>query len=119
VTIAAGVEPFDRAVFTYGTPSAYPPDRSRLYFPSLLSFSWSKSSLDETMTSAIRESADSLRVAALKDGQDVEHAAVYPNYALFDTPLKDMYGNNVPRLHALRQAIDPDNVMGLAGGFRF
>jgi hypothetical protein len=119
VTIAAGAELFDRAVFTHGTPSAYPPDRSRLYFPSLLSFSWLKSSLDETVTRAIRESADSLRAAALKDGQDVEHAAVYPNYALFDTPLKDMYGNNVPRLHALRQAIDPDNVMGLAGGFRF
>ena len=77
------------------------------------------SSLDETMTRAIRESADSLRAAALKDGQDVEHAAVYPNYALFDTPLEDMYGKNVPRLHALRQAIDPNDVMGLAGGFRF
>jgi hypothetical protein len=100
-------------------PSAYPPDRSLLYFPSLLGFSWLNSSLDDTMTRAIRESADNLRAAALKDGQDVEHAAVYPNYALFDTPLEDMYGKNVARLHALRQAIDPNNVMGLAGGFRF
>jgi hypothetical protein len=71
------------------------------------------------MTSAIRESADSLRAAAQKDGQDVEHAVVYPNYALFDTPLQDMYGQNVPTLQALRQAIDPEDVMGLAGGFKF
>jgi hypothetical protein len=119
VTIAAGAEPFGRTVFTHGKPSAYPPDRSLLYFPSLLGFSWLNSSLDDTMTRAIRESADNLRAAALKDGQDVEHAAVYPNYALFDTALKDMYGKNVPRLHELRQAIDPNDVMGLAGGFRF
>ncbi|KAI9437956.1 FAD-binding domain-containing protein, partial [Lactarius indigo] len=119
VTIAALAEPFDRGIFTHGPPSAYPPDRSRVFFPSILSFLWSNSSLDETMTRAIRESADSLRAAALEDGQDVEHAAVYPNYALFDTPLEDMYGKNVPRLRALRRAVDPGDVMGLAGGFRF
>jgi hypothetical protein len=71
------------------------------------------------MTRAIRESANSLRAAALKDGQDVEHAAVYPNYAMFDALLEDMYGQNVPRLEALRLAIDPEEVMGLAGGFKF
>ena len=62
--------------------------------------------------------ADRLRTTAVKDGQDMEHAAVYPNYALFDTPLEDLYGKNVPRLHAARWAIDPDDVMGLAGGFK-
>ena len=112
-------EPFERGLFTHGPPSAYPPDRSRLYFPSVLSLSWANSSLDETMTRAMREARDSLRAAALKDGQDIEHAAVYPNYALFDTPLEDMYGKNVPRLRALRRAIDPEDVMGLAGGFKF
>ena len=71
------------------------------------------------MTRALRQSGDSLRAAALKDGQDVEHAAVYPNYALFDTPLEGMYGGNVPRLRAVRQAIDPEDVMGFAGGFKF
>ena len=71
------------------------------------------------MTLALRQSGDSLRAAALKDGQDVEHAAVYPNYALFDTPLEEMYGRNVPRLRAVRRAIDPEDVMGLAGGFKF
>ena len=77
------------------------------------------SSSDETMTRAIREGADSLLAAAVKDGQDVKHAAVYPNYALFDTPLEDMYGTNVARLRAVRLAIDPEDVMGLAGGFKF
>jgi hypothetical protein len=71
------------------------------------------------MTRAIREGGANLRSAAVKDGQDIVHAAVYPNYALFDTPLEDMYGENVPRLRALRRAIDPEDVMGLAGGFKF
>ena len=71
------------------------------------------------MTRAIRKSGDSLRAAALKDGQDVERAAVYPNYALFDTPLEEIYGRNLPRLRAVRRAIDPEDVMGLAGGFKF
>ena len=71
------------------------------------------------MTHAIRESADRLRAAALKDGQDVKKAALYPNYALFDTPLEDMYGTNVQRMRAVRRAIDPEDVMGLAGGFKF
>ncbi|KAH8978950.1 FAD-binding domain-containing protein [Lactarius akahatsu] len=120
VLVEAFEEPFHRSLFAHGTPSAYPPDRSLLYFPSVIAFTWSNSSLDKTMTRrAIRESADSLRAAALKDGQDVEHAAVYSNYALFDTPLEDMYGKNVPRLRALRRAVDPGDVMGLAGGFKF
>ena len=46
------------------------------------------------------------------------HAAVYPNYALFDTPLEDIYGANIPRLQAIKSAVDPENVMGLAGGFK-
>ncbi|KAF8267725.1 FAD-binding domain-containing protein [Lactarius quietus] len=119
VLVLAFVELFDRGLFTHGQPSAYPPDRSLLNFPSNLAFTWLNSSLDDTMTRAIREAGDNLRAAALKDGQNIEHAAVYPNYALFDTPLEDMYGPNVPRLRALRQAIDPEDVMGLAGGFKF
>jgi len=119
VIVAAVAEPFGPGLFSHGPPSAYPPDRSRNFFPSFLAFTWSNSTLDKTMTHAIRESADSLRAAALRDGQDVEHAEVYPNYALFDTPLEDMYGQNVPRLRALRRAFDPEDVMALAGGFKF
>ncbi|KAH9025506.1 hypothetical protein EDB85DRAFT_1869531, partial [Lactarius pseudohatsudake] len=50
------------------------------------------------------------------DGQDVAHAAVYVNYAMFGTPLEEIYGHNVPLLRRIRAAIDPKDVMGLAGG---
>lgn len=58
--------------------------------------------------------------AALAEGQaGIAGAAVYPNYAIFDTPLSNIYGSNLPALQALKASVDPTNVMGLAGGFRF
>ncbi|KAI0289880.1 hypothetical protein B0F90DRAFT_1825825 [Multifurca ochricompacta] len=119
VLLSAGLEPFVSSVLSHGPPSAYPPDRSHPVFPSVLSLTWSNSTLDGIMAHSIREVADNLHAAALEDGQDVKNGMIYPNYALFDTPLKDMYGDNVERLQKLRRIIDPEDVMGLAGGFKF
>jgi Berberine and berberine like len=80
---------------------------------------WSNASLDKTMAFALRQISHSIHAAALADGQNVSHAAKYVNYALFGTPLKDMYGENVVRLRKIRSAIDPEDVMGLAGGWKF
>jgi hypothetical protein len=79
---------------------------------------WSNASLDHTFALAMRKQLDALHCAVLTDGQNVSHAAVYMNYALFDTPLEDMYGANVPRLRSIRAEIDPEDVTGLAGGLK-
>jgi hypothetical protein len=71
------------------------------------------------MAFALRNFADTIRDVALADGQNVSHAAKYVNYALFGTPLEDMYGGNVERLRKIRAAIDPEDVMGLTGGWKF
>jgi hypothetical protein len=119
VTVVATLEPFDKGLFSHGSDSAYPPDRSHAIFPSVFSVQWSNASLDEKMAFALRNMSNIIRAAALTDGQNVSHAAVYVNYALYDTPLEDMYGGNVGRLRKIRAAIDPDDVMGLSGGFKF
>ncbi len=118
IAIATTLESFDSGVFSHGSDSAYPPDRSHALFPTVVSFAFSNASLDETMAKALRNYSNAVTAAAVADGQNVSHAAVYPNYALFDTPLEDLYGANLPRLHAIKQAVDPKNVMGLAGGFK-
>ncbi|KAI0273284.1 FAD-binding domain-containing protein [Russula aff. rugulosa BPL654] len=118
-TVTSVMEPFDKGLFSYGSNSAYPPDRSRAVFPSCLAVQWSNSSLDSAMASALRNFADAIRDAALADGQNVSHAAKYVNYALFGTPLEDMYGGNVERLRKIRAAIDPNDVMSLTGGWKF
>ena len=71
------------------------------------------------MASTLRHISGTIRAAALADGQNVSCAAKYPNYALFDTPLEDIYGENVDRLRKVRGTIDPEDVMSLAGGWKF
>jgi hypothetical protein len=111
-------EPFLTNVFSHGPDSAYPPDRSHALFPTGVSIAFSNASMDDTVAKALRNLSDTVTAAAVADGQNLTDAAVYPNYALFDTPLEDIYGANIPRLQAIQNAVDPENVMGLAGGFK-
>ena len=117
--MVSALEPFDSGLFSHGSPSAYPPDRSRAVFPSVLIIVWSNASLDKTMADLLRDGAKTIRGVAIADGQNLSHAAVYVDYALFDTPLEDMYGGNLARLRRIKAEIDPERVMDLAGGFKF
>ncbi|KAN0115766.1 hypothetical protein V8E52_006578 [Russula decolorans] len=119
VTATVSLEPFDSGLFTHGSGSAYPPDRSHAILPSNVILQWSDTSLDESMASVLRHISGTIHAAALADGQNVSHAAKYVNYALFEIPLEDIYGGNVERLRKIRAAIDPEDVMGLAGGWKF
>jgi len=118
VLVAVGLEPFDRGLFSHGSPSAYPPDRSQAVFPSVISIAWSNASLDGMMADALRDGSKTIHDVALADGQDLSHAAVYVNYALFNTPLEDMYGGNLAKLRRIKARIDPERVMDLTGGFK-
>ena len=63
-------------------------------------------------------SVDQLTKFAEEEGQDVGDAALYPNYALFGTPLERIYGDKLPVMQALKARYDPGNVMNLAGGWK-
>jgi hypothetical protein len=80
---------------------------------------WNHASSDGIMQQAARDSAAHLRQMAVAGGQDIADAASYGNFAIFDTPPSRIYGDNLPRLQAIKGAVDPTNVMGLAGGFKF
>jgi hypothetical protein len=99
--------------------SAYPPDRSHAIYPSALTVEWSNPSLDNTTAFALGNFSETIKTVAIADGQNVSHATKYVNYALFGTPLEYMYGGNLERLREIRAAIDPKDVMGLAGGWKF
>ena len=118
VAIVLAYEPFLSNVLSHGSESAYPPDRSCVLFPTGVSFSVSNASLVDIVAEGLRDYSDAVTAAAIADGQQLSHASVYPNYALFDTPLEDIYGANLPRLRAIKAAVDPNDVMGLAGGFK-
>ena len=70
------------------------------------------------MYDAARQSAAHLTQVAVKEGQDIASAPLYGNYAMFDTPLDRVFGDNLARLQALKAQYDPSNLMGLAGGWK-
>ena len=67
----------------------------------------------------MKEMEGNITALAVAEGQDVANAARYGNEALGGTPVAEIYGANVERLRQIREAVDPDNVMGLAGGYKF
>ncbi|KAH9990396.1 hypothetical protein BJV77DRAFT_1012490 [Russula vinacea] len=89
-TLGAALEPTTKAFLTW-SDSAYPPDRSHVFF--LLPCSiWSNPSLDETMA--------------------LRYATYQTQYTPPPLPMGRM-------LRQIRAAIDPEDVMGLAGGWKF
>ena len=71
------------------------------------------------MYEAARQSAAHLTQVALNEGQDIANAPLYGNYAMFDTSLERVFGDELDKLKALKAQYDPSNVMGLAGGWKF
>ena len=86
--------------------------------PLNLYYAWALPSSDTAMRDAIVQSAQQLTNVAVADGQDVADAFLYGNYAIDSTPLERIYGANLASLQSLKQQYDPDNVMGLAGGWK-
>jgi hypothetical protein len=114
------MEPFDSNLFNHSsTPSACPPDRSRALFPTNIYFAWSWPSKDAEVEDALWRSTNTIRAAAIADGQNIADVAVYGNYALIGTPVESVYGENLPQLRSIQNRVDPHNVMALAGGFKF
>ncbi|KAG6333932.1 hypothetical protein ID866_5154 [Astraeus odoratus] len=120
VFISYDVEPFLSSIFTHNTSSsAYPGSRELAVYPLNLYFGWWTSAADEKMQNAIRTTASTLYNKAIQLGQNISGAPLYNNYAIFDTPLESMYGENLQALQQIKNIVDPTNVMGLAGGFKF
>ncbi|KAJ6519121.1 FAD dependent oxidoreductase, partial [Mycena sanguinolenta] len=111
------IEPFLPSAYLIGkTPTAYPPDRSQNIHPMNIYYAWMNSSFDEVMLRTSQASASHLKQVTAANG--ILGSAMYPNYALFGTPVEDLYGQNFARLQEIKRSVDPFDVMGLAGGFK-
>ncbi|KAJ3993016.1 hypothetical protein F5050DRAFT_1849452, partial [Lentinula boryana] len=112
------IEPFLPEAYHHGdTDTAYPPNRNENIHPMNIYYAWTSESSDSIMLDAARQTAASLQQIASSNG--ILASAKYPNYAIFGTPIGDLYGENADRLHHIKNLVDPFNVMGLTGGFKF
>ncbi|KAL2182095.1 uncharacterized protein P884DRAFT_306171 [Thermothelomyces heterothallicus CBS 202.75] len=100
----------------HATPSAFPHSDSLLPFS--LYFAWLSPSEDEFWYGQIHQTLDTLKRVATEEGIYREDFPDYPNYALSGTSAEKLYGEtNAGRLRQIRDQIDPDRIMDLAGGF--
>ena len=61
---------------------------------------------------------EGLKEVAIEEGIFNQDFTAYPNYAISNTSVEALYGpGNAARLRAIKQQVDPSNIMGLAGGF--
>ncbi|KAF5337661.1 hypothetical protein D9758_012993 [Tetrapyrgos nigripes] len=112
------IEPFLPSILSSSASSAWPPTRDTAFLPQNIAFLWLDPSQDEDFFDAARQSAEQIKRVALAEGQKVEGASPYPNYAIFDTPVELIYGDNLSRMRSIKAKVDPNNVMGLTGGFK-
>jgi len=85
-----------------------------------MAFFWDLPADDEVFIDEIKSTYERILQLALDDGQDLggSKQIIYPNYALEETPLSQIYGDNFVKLQSIRKSWDPNNVMYLAGGFK-
>ncbi|KAE8215081.1 hypothetical protein CF327_g1584 [Tilletia walkeri] len=113
------------ALDSFTTSASYPASSStgwphtKHLSPMSLYFAWPLGLSDGLFYDAIRKSTNKIRQAAIAQGQNLDDLYMYPNYALYDTPLEKMYGPNVARLTQISAKYDPSKVMARAGGFQF
>ena len=88
------------------------------FLPNNIEFAWTNEAFDEDFHEAAQTSAKTLFDVAESEGQSLQGVPLYPNYAIYGTPLKDIYGSNLPKLQLLQADVDPHNVMALAGGWK-
>ena len=83
-------------------------------------FEWEDPAYDAEYLAAITETATRLRsLVAREQGSLYESSPRYNNYAVYDTQLTSIYGENLPLLRKLKKKYDPKGVMDLAGGWKF
>jgi FAD/FMN-containing dehydrogenase len=83
-------------------------------------FEWENPAYDTDYLDAITETAARLRnLVAKEQGLQYGKSPRYTNYAVYNTPLTEVYGENLPILKKLKRKYDPEGVMDLAGGWKF
>ncbi|KAL5476868.1 hypothetical protein ACEPAI_3054 [Sanghuangporus weigelae] len=127
ILVVVQPEPFYQP-FTRSRGGAYPHFPDRELTPACPFIVYSANASDpldvqqarhDYFVSELKSFAHLIQAKAVDEGVSRWDDILYPNYALVDTPLEFVYGENVPRLREIAAKYDPERLMTLTGGFRF
>ncbi|TFK57343.1 FAD-binding domain-containing protein [Heliocybe sulcata] len=118
--VSYDIEPFLPSLYSHGSTAtaAWPPSRAQAYLPMNIDYAWLLPLNDQAFYSAAEQSVAAVKAAAENLGQNVGGAYAYGNYAIFSTPIEEIYGEQLPILQAIKAVYDPHNVMALTGGWK-
>ena len=121
ITVSYDIELFLPSIYSHSSiRTAFPPMRNIPFQPFNIAYQWNSSAFDDDFHATAVASQARLINAQISLGQKgLANVPFYPNYAIAGTPLEKMYGANIPALVELKQRIDPTDIMGLAGGWKF
>ncbi|TFL01165.1 FAD-binding domain-containing protein [Pterulicium gracile] len=102
--------------------TAWPPNRDLVLLPSYVQAQFDDAAHDQVIRDELVRLRAKWRELAIAEGQypaSTDQRYEYTASAGPNTTLEEIYGPNVARLREIKHDVDPDNVMGLAGGFKF
>ena len=113
-------EPFLPTILSHNLhPTAYPFTRDVMYTPFTLFTAWTDPDQDDPIKNEVARIREAILKTLVEEGyEDVSTSPLYPNYSAWDAPLERIYGKSLPKMQQVKHRADPDDVMGLAGGFK-
>ncbi|KAF9489999.1 hypothetical protein BDN71DRAFT_1423227 [Pleurotus eryngii] len=106
------------SIFNDSKPAAWPHSRERVVVPLMAYFLWEGEENDEFWTARMRHTLENIKEVARREGCLYEDSPAYPAVTFDTTNAEEIYRENLNKLVAIRRKYDPDNVMGLTGGFK-
>ncbi|KAG0701510.1 hypothetical protein DFH29DRAFT_555526 [Suillus ampliporus] len=117
-TAVIDIWPFMPCMFDSSSPAAWPHKEGQPNGPLLVCFQWEGENNDKYWIELTKQILQSIRKVAKQEGCTNDELPSYCNTSLADTPVQDIYKNNLSKLKKIRAKYDPNDVMGRAGGFR-
>jgi len=116
--VVAEVWPFLPTMFDNSSPAAWPHFKGQPNGPLVVYFLWDGKEYDEFWINQMKEALANIRAVAMSEKCATDNMPVYWNTTLGDTPVQDIYCNNLTSLSRTRAKYDPKDVMKNTGGFR-
>lgn len=117
-TADIGIWPFLPSMFDNSTPAAWPHKKGQPNGPLHICFQWEGENNDTYWIGLMMQILQSIQKVAKLEGCTNDELPSYCNFSLADTPVEDIYKNNLSQLKIIRTKYDPNDVMGRSGGFR-